>query len=138
GFLPAFLAPNAASVLLTKPVPRWLVLLGKFLGLNLVVGLQASIFALGTWAAIGVATGVWSPAYLLSVPLLMLQFAFFYSFSLFLAVSTRSAIACMVGVVLFWLLCTAVNTSRVEMWAAGASGVTRALVEAAYWVLPKP
>ena len=68
----------------------------------------------------------------------MLQFAFFYSFSMFLAVSTRSAIACMVGVVLFWLLCTAVNTSRVEMWAAGATGVTRGLVEAAYWVLPKP
>ena len=67
-------------------------MLGKFLGLNLVVGLQASIFALGTWAAIGVATGVWSPAYLLSVPLLMLQFAFFYSFSLFLAANDRGNI----------------------------------------------
>jgi hypothetical protein len=137
-FLPSFLEPNAASVLLTKPVPVWLLLLGKFLGVNLFVGLQASIFVVGTWAATGVSTGVWSNAYLMSVPLLMLQFAFFYSFSMFLAVSTRSAVACMVGVVLFWLLCTAVNTSRAEMWAASATGATRSLVEAAYWVLPKP
>src|SRR5262249_17898211 len=31
GFLPEFLRPDAASVLLAKPVPRWAVLVGKYL-----------------------------------------------------------------------------------------------------------
>ena len=104
GFLPSFLEPQSASVLLTKPVPRWLLVLGKFFGMILFVGLHAAVFVGGTWLLLGIRTGVWTQAYLLSIPLLMLQFAFFYSFSMFLAVATRSTIACIIGSVLFWLL----------------------------------
>ncbi|MFL5341861.1 MAG: ABC transporter permease subunit [Gemmataceae bacterium] len=135
GFLPSFLEPNAASVLLTKPVPRWLLLLGKFLGVNLFVGLQAAVFVFGTWFTLGLTTGVWAPSYLLTVPLLMLQFSFFYSFSMFLAVATRSTVVCIVGTVLFWALCSAVNAGRVEMVAAGTTSWP---LEIAYWLLPKP
>ena len=53
GFVPAFLEPQAASVLLTKPSPRWLLLLGKFIGLVAIVGLQSGLFVGGTWLAWG-------------------------------------------------------------------------------------
>ena len=42
---------------------------------------------------------------------------------------------CIVGTLLFWLLCSAVNAGRIEALAAG--GVAWPL-EAAYWLLPKP
>jgi ABC-type transport system involved in multi-copper enzyme maturation permease subunit len=140
GFLPTFLEPNAASVLLSKPVPRWLVLAGKYVGINLFVGLQATIFVLGTWSALGLATGVWEPGYLLTIPLLMIQFAFFYSFSMFLAVATRSTIVSIIGTVLFWLLCNAVNAGRVEIAAQAVElpAWVRGAAEVAYWLLPKP
>ena len=41
GFLPTFLEPGAASVLLAKPVPRWSLLAGKFLGILIFVAFQA-------------------------------------------------------------------------------------------------
>lgn len=139
GFLPSFLEPNAASVLLTKPVPRWTLLLGKFLGMIAFVGLQATIFVGGTWLVLGFRTGVWNETYLASIPLLMIEFAFFYSFSVFLAVATRSTIICIIGSVLFWILCVAINAGRIEtMLQADAPLLARWPLEFAYWVLPKP
>lgn len=139
GFLPSFLEANAASLLLTKPVPRWILVLGKFLGMVAFVGLQAAIFVGGTWLVLGIRTGIWNTVYLLSIPLLMMEFAFFYSFSMLLAVATRSTIVCIIGTILFWLLCTAINISRIEVVTQPESfALARWPLEAAYWVLPKP
>lgn len=109
GFLPAFLEPSSATVLLAKPVPRWSLLVGKFLGVLLFVLVLATVFVLGTWVALGLRTQVWDMHYLFSLPLLMLHFAVFFSFSVFMAVWTRSTIACIFGTLLFWLVCWGIN-----------------------------
>jgi len=41
GFVPTFLDPSAASVLLAKPIPRWQLLLGKYFGVLAFVGFQS-------------------------------------------------------------------------------------------------
>ena len=51
GFLPRFLDPQAISVLLAKPTPRWCLLLGKYFGVLAFVLVQATLFVLGTWVA---------------------------------------------------------------------------------------
>ena len=53
GFVPAFLDPAAAAVLLAKPTPRWLLLAGKFLGVLLFVAVQALVFVGGDVAGAG-------------------------------------------------------------------------------------
>src|SRR5204862_4647919 len=78
GFLPEFLQPSSASVLLAKPVPRWSLLLGKCLGVLVFVAFQTIVFVGGTWLALGARTGIWLPAYLWSIPLLLLHFAIIY------------------------------------------------------------
>jgi ABC-type transport system involved in multi-copper enzyme maturation permease subunit len=139
GFLPEFLDPRAATVLLAKPVPRWSLLAGKYLGVLAFVTFQASVFVGGTWLALGLATDVWHPAYLLTVPLLVLEFALLYSVSALLAVWTRSTVVCIFGTLLFWALCSSVDVGRHAVVAAGgASEKAPPAVEAAYWVLPKP
>ena len=55
-------------MLLAKPVPRWLILAGKFAGVILFVGMQAALFFAGTWLALGLRTGIWLNEYLLGVP----------------------------------------------------------------------
>jgi ABC-type transport system involved in multi-copper enzyme maturation permease subunit len=142
-FLPTFLEPSAISVLLAKPVPRWSLLAGKYIGVIVFVALQASLFVGGTWLALAVRTGVWAPQYLMCVPMLVLHFAIFFSFSAFLAVWSRSTITCVFGSLLFWLGCWGMNFGRhaalahmVEQGHVGA-GYSRVL-EAGYWFLPKP
>src|SRR5262249_19752145 len=53
GFLPAFLEPHSAAVLLAKPVPRWSLLVGKYIGVLVFVLFQATVFVGGTWLALG-------------------------------------------------------------------------------------
>jgi ABC-type transport system involved in multi-copper enzyme maturation permease subunit len=141
GFLPTFLEPQAVTVLLAKPAPRWSLVLGKYLGVVLFVALHALLFVFGTWLGMGLSTGVWGGAYWLAVPLLVINFAVFYAFSAFLAVCTRSTVVAVFGTLLFWVLCWAVNLTHHHLIAAEVQGVTPAasfLMDVAYWTLPKP
>jgi hypothetical protein len=146
GFLPAFLEPGTVLVILAKPLPRWTLLLGKYLGVLAFVAFQAAVFVVGTWLALGLKTGVWEPGYLLCVPLLLLHFGVFFSFSVFLAVWLRSTIACAVGSLGFWLLCWGVNYARhtvvalphLDVTLAPLPTIVQATAEAGYWMLPKP
>jgi ABC-type transport system involved in multi-copper enzyme maturation permease subunit len=141
GFLPTFLDPNHATVLLAKPVPRWSLLLGKTLGVLTFVFIQSSFFVFGTWLALGIATGVFDARYLFAIPVLLLHFAVFYSFSAMLAVWTRSTVVCVFGTLLFWVLCWGMNFGRHAVVAhdpAGMSEGSRVVLEIGYWALPKP
>ena len=141
GFLPTFLEPHAVTVLLAKPAPRWALLAGKYFGVVLFVALHATFFVGGTWLGLGFATGVWDVRYWLAVPLLVTNFAVFYAFSAFLAVCTRSTVVSVFGTLLFWILCWAMNFTYLRLTAAPIQGITPMaafLVDAGYWVLPKP
>jgi hypothetical protein len=142
GLLPAFLQPAAAAVLLAKPVPRWGLLAGRCLGVPAFVGVQALIFLGATWLALALRTGVWDVRYFLCLPLLLLHFAVFFSFSVLLAVATRSTVASILGTIAFWALCAAVNLARhalhvVPDLADLGAGAGRG-AEVGYWFLPKP
>ena len=142
GFVPTMLDPSAASVLLAKPVARRQLLFGKYFGVLMFVGFQVVLFVALTWLALGVRTNVWSMTYWWCVPLLLLQFAIFYSFSVLLAVITRGTVACVFGSVLFWLMAWGINygcvMARGSLEAQYLPAGTLALTEAAYWISPKP
>ena len=142
GFLPSFLEASAASVLLAKPAGRWRLLVGKYLGVLTFVGFQVVLFVVLTWLALGLRTNVWDMTYWWCIPLLLIEFAALYSFSVLLAVTTRSTVACVFGSLLFWLLAWGINYGCVM--ARGMEGPQRlssstlALTETAYWISPKP
>lgn len=137
GFLPEFLQPQSATVLLAKPVPRWVLLAGKYLGVLAFVAFQVLVFIGGTWLALGLKTGFWTPGYLFAIPLLVLEFAFLYGVSALLAVWTRSTVICLAGSLLFWAVCASLNFAH-HTAVPDAPRPAAALVEAGYWVLPKP
>ncbi len=145
GFLPGFLDPRSVSVLLAKPAPRWVLILGKYAGVLLFVLVNAAIFVTGTWAAIGLRTGVWDRAYLLAIPLLLLHFSIFFGFSVLLAVLTRNTAVCVFGTLLFWCVAWSMNFGR-HAYVASSDMVSEslrspflsAMVDLGYWILPKP
>jgi len=142
GFLPAFLEASTASVLLAKPVGRWQLLVGKGIGVLTFVGFQVVIFVALTWLALGLRTNIWDVTYWWCVPLLLFQFAVLYSFSVLLAVITRSTVACVFGSMLFWLLAWGINYGSIMVARMQQDqqvpSFTVALSHAAYWISPKP
>ena len=143
GFMPEFLQPANATVILSKPISRWVLLLGKYLGVMAFAAFQVTVFMVGTWLAIGLSTGFWVFSYLWGIPLLLLQFAGVYSFSVLLAVWSRRILVCVLGSVSFWFLCWGMNYGRHTLVALAPdlpplNPVARGLAEAGYWILPKP
>jgi ABC-type transport system involved in multi-copper enzyme maturation permease subunit len=145
GFLPGFLDPRAVAVLLAKPISRSTLLLGKYVGVLAFVAAQAVYFVAGTWLALAIRTGVWDAVYLRAIPLLLLHFAIFFSFSLLLAVCTRSTVVCVFGSIAFWGICWAINFGRHAV--AAVSDLTTQgsfsapvvwLADICYWLFPKP
>ena len=112
GFLPGFLDTRAITVLLAKPVPRWLLLVGKYVGVLAFVLVNATLFVVGTWLAIGLRIGVWDAEYLYAIVLLVLHFAMFFSVSTLLAVWFRSTVVCVFGSIVFWALAWSINYGR--------------------------
>ena len=141
GFLPTFLDPNNATVLLAKPVPRWSLLLGKVLGVLTFVFLQTTFFVVGTWLALGFATGVFDGRYLLAIPVLLLHFTVFYAFCRDARGVDAEHGRVRLRTLLFWVLCWGMNFGRHATIAndpRGMSDGSRAALEIGYWVLPKP
>ncbi len=141
GFVPAFLDPNAALILLAKPAPRWQMLAGRTIGVLLFFALHATIFTVGTWIATGIATGYWPIDYLDVLPILVLNFAAFFAFAVLLAVMTRNTVATLVATLIFWGLCSMMNVGRHALMTYDPryfSGVSRVFSELCYWLFPKP
>jgi hypothetical protein len=136
GFLPTFFDPATATVLLAKPVSRRAVLAGKVLAVLAFVGIQALLFVAAVWLALGIRTNVWDGRVFVTVPLLLLHFACFYAISVLLAIAKRSAVVSVLGTVAAWLVCWWVNFARHAAFEQG--GAAASLLNAAYWILPKP
>ncbi len=146
GFLPEFLRPSAVSILLSKPASRTSLLIGKSIGILAFVGFEAIVFVGGTWLALGLRTGVWNAAYLWAAPLFVVGFAAVFAVSALLAVWTRNASVAIFGSIAFWIICTLINYGRFAMHEVYAVAPKEAsistgfvgMVEAIYWLLPKP
>jgi hypothetical protein len=103
-FIPNMLRKGTVDLLISKPISRWSLLVYKYLGGMLFMLIPTTIVIIGTWAAFGLRSGFWGSGFLLSIPILILQFAIFYALSTLVAVFTRSPILCILVCCGAWLL----------------------------------
>lgn len=102
GFFPAMMERGGIEVLLSKPMPRWQIILGKYIGSLTFMAFQALIFVTLTFLVAGLRWNVWLPRYFLVVPLVILLFSFLYCVSTLVAVYTRSTIAVILITLFAW------------------------------------
>lgn len=140
-FLPTFLEPAAATVMFSKPPSRSTLFLGRCVGVIVFVAVNAGIFVAANGVAVGAATGIWERGYWLCWPLLIVQFIAFFGFSALIAVTTRNAVAAMLGAVFFWLISWGMSWGRhflAGIRVENTSAEFGRVVNYAYHVLPKP
>src|SRR5207302_2249403 len=66
GLVSAVFEPGRIELLLSKPVSRVHLLMGRYVGNVLVVAANILYLVLGSWIIFGVKTGVWGAGFLLS------------------------------------------------------------------------
>jgi ABC-2 type transport system permease protein len=136
GLVPSVLEPGRIELLLSKPLSRVHILLGRFAGNVLVVALNTTYLVLGVWAILGVKTGIWSPAFLISIATTTFIFSVLLAVVVLIGVWLESAAAAtMITVALMIISPILAQTSL--MMRLLSSEWSRNLWRVLYYSLPK-
>lgn len=140
GFFPSLLERGAVDVLLSKPISRARLFLGKYMGSMVFVLLHATFFVVLTFLIIGFRWGSWLPGYLLSIPLLVLLFSYVYCISAWAGVRFRSATVAINLAVGAWVVFAGIQGlgdmfDTFPEWKKNRLAYNAAV--AARWVVPK-
>lgn len=67
GLVPSLLEPGRIELLLSKPIGRTHLLLGRYLGNVLIVLANSTWLVTGVWLIFGMKTGIWTPQFLWAI-----------------------------------------------------------------------
>ena len=136
GLIPSVLEPGRIELLLSKPVSRTHILLGRYVGNVLVVSCNIVYLVLGVWIILGVKTGIWSPMFLVSIATTIFIFAVLLSVVIFVGVLFESAaLSTMIAVGLMIMSPILAQTST--MLRLLSSEWSRQVWRTLYYSLPK-
>jgi len=128
--------PGRIELLLSKPVSRTHLLLGRYLGNLAVVAANVSYLTGGAWLIFGLKTGVWGGGFLLSALCMIFVFAVLLAVIVLAAVVLDSAVVA--TMITFGILfAAAILAQRFSIERLLSSESSRQLVELLYYVLPK-
>lgn len=136
GLVAAVFEPGRIELLLSKPVSRTQILLGRYVGNVLVVAANIAYLTVGSWAIFGMKTGLWGAGYLLSSVFTVFIFAVLLSVIVLVGVlwdSAAVAIMATFGI----MIVTPILAQRSTIERLLSSEWSRDVVRVLYYVLPK-
>ncbi len=134
--IPALLQPGTIDLYISKPLSRYQILLGRYLGAVGIVAFNVFYLVIFSWLVLSLKTGLWNWGYLLSGLMIVLTFAILYALMTFLGVVTHSsAISLMLTyLVLFF---SPLLLQRDTIYALLSSKIYGYLLDGLYYFLPK-
>jgi len=88
--IPSFLEKGTIDLLISKPLRRWEILLGRYLGAVAIVAFNIFYLVVFSWLILSIKTGIWNFGYLLAGAMIVLTFAILYAFMTLMGVLVRS------------------------------------------------
>jgi ABC-type transport system involved in multi-copper enzyme maturation permease subunit len=136
GLIPSVLEPGRIELVLSKPVSRTHLLLGRFAGNLLVVSVNIVFLVLSVWLIFGMKTGMWPVSFLIAIPTTIFVFAVLLTVVVLVGVLWEStALATMISVAL--MIISPVLAQKELAAKLLSSEWSRELWRAIYYVLPK-
>jgi ABC-type transport system involved in multi-copper enzyme maturation permease subunit len=136
GLIPSVFEPGRIELLLSKPVSRTHLLLGRYLGNLLVIAANIFYPVIAVWLIFGIKTGVWTPGFLYSSILTVFMFGVYLSVIVLVGVQWESAVvATMITFALIVISIILNFQSTLERLLS--SEWSRDVVRALYYILPK-
>jgi ABC-type transport system involved in multi-copper enzyme maturation permease subunit len=136
GMISAVFEPGRIELLLSKPVSRTHLLLGRYAGNLLVVAANILYLVVGSWLIFGVKTGVWGVGFLLSSLFTIFIFAVLLALIALIGVLWESAA---VAIMVTWaiLIITPILAQKATIERLLSSEWSRDVVRVLYYALPK-
>lgn len=104
GVFPGLMESGTIDLLLAKPMARWKLFLGKYLGALMFVFLQATLFVGLTFLVMGTRWQVWIWGYFGFIPLMVILFSYLYAFTVLFGILTRSSLTSLMLTLVAWMV----------------------------------
>ncbi len=103
---------GSVELTLSRPIPRPIVVLSEYTAGLIVVGVLTAVVMGGSWFALGLRLGVWSPGYLVPILIVVAKFAIVSAVGMLFALLGRHwALAIMIPIG-FWFACYSVEQAK--------------------------
>lgn len=103
-FIPSMLEKGHIELLISKPLHRYQLLLGKYLGAQANIAFNVVYLIIGSWLIMSLKTGIWYFQYLYTIPMVIATFAIVYALMVLVGVLSRSpGVTIMVAFSVFFL-----------------------------------
>lgn len=141
GYYPAMLASGAVDVLVSKPVRRFEIFIGKYVGGLVLFAAALGVAFVVLFAGLGFRTGIWHLQFFSAMPVIIFSAALLYAVVAWIGIFTRSTpLAIIIGylyyVILDWFVWGLQQLDQIlaqgglqNQWVSGLSQVSR-------WTLP--
>lgn len=137
-FVPIMLEKGNIDLLLSKPVSRDQLLLGKFFGGLLVVFLNIAFFVLGVWLIISIKFAFWNFSFLWEIILVSFAFAILYSVIVLIGVITKgSTLGMMLAYLIYLILSPLLHFANNNINIFTTSGIVKGIVKVLYYIVPQ-
>jgi ABC-type transport system involved in multi-copper enzyme maturation permease subunit len=136
-FIPNMLEKGNIDLLLSKPITRPQLIIGKFLGGLLVVLINVAYLVFGIYVLIGLKFGVWTAAFLATIPIILLAFSALYSLIIVIGILTRSSILAMILSYFIFFILSPILAARDNISALLDNKFVEIILEGLYYVIPQ-
>lgn len=102
--MPEFVDRGSIDLMLSKPIGRSRLFLTKFATGLLFAAMQVTVFTVASVLVIGIRGGDWEPWLLVAIPLVVIFYSYLFAVQAVVGMITRSTIASIIAVMLFWLV----------------------------------
>jgi len=134
--VPVMLEKGYVDLLLSKPLSRPALFLGRYLGALSVVGINLLYLVVGVWAVLGFKTGIWKPGVLKAGLIILLTYGVLLGFMMMVGVLTRSSsITIMLSYFLFPVTLFLAFRSNLTVMLTNKTLIY--VLDGLYWILPK-
>jgi ABC-type transport system involved in multi-copper enzyme maturation permease subunit len=136
GLIPSVLEAGRISLLLSKPLTRTMLLMGRYLGNILIVVINHVYLICSIWLVIGLKTNIWETRFLLSIPISIFIFAVLLCVVVLIGVVFESSALSVMAPAALMLISTILAQRQIVVRLLDSEW-SRDLWLAFYWIVPK-
>jgi ABC-type transport system involved in multi-copper enzyme maturation permease subunit len=127
------------DLLLSKPLSRFKILMSKYLGAVVFIGISLVYFIGVIWLILSLKSGFWNFNFLFTILSLTFAFAVMYSIVVLIGLTTQSSvIAILVNLFMLFVLCPVLAARETVIFTFVTNEVVRFFFNFFYYVFPKP
>ena len=138
-FIPSMVDKGTVDLLLSKPLSRFKILISKYLGAVIFVGISLVYFIGAIWLILSLKSGFWNFNFLFTILSLTFAFAVMYSIVVLIGLTTQSSIiAILINLFLLFVICPILAARETVIFTFVTNDVVRFLFNFFYYIFPKP